>query len=301
MKPSTNGFAQPARAAAGRLAGPRAAAAALLGAAALAFAPLAAAAAAEAGSKPPVEVMVLGTYHMGNPGLDLNNVKADDVTTTTRQRELAALADALAKFRPTKIALEFVSDAPDRAVAEYARFTPAELAKSRDERVQIGFRLAKQLGHAAVYGIDEQSETVDYFPFDRLLSFAQRTKREADLAGPMELGRRYVADLETRLTRESIAGVLAWMNDPADVERQHAIGYLGVLPVGAGGEQPGAELNAMWFLRNAKIFAKLAEIAQPGDRVLVVYGAGHNYWLRHLARETPGFALVEANPYLGAR
>ncbi len=26
-------------------------------------------------------VMILGSYHMGNPGLDLNNIKADDVRT----------------------------------------------------------------------------------------------------------------------------------------------------------------------------------------------------------------------------
>jgi hypothetical protein len=41
---------------------------------------------------PPVEVMVLGTYHFGNPGLDLNNMKADSVLTPARQRELAAVA-----------------------------------------------------------------------------------------------------------------------------------------------------------------------------------------------------------------
>ena len=35
----------------------------------------------------PIEVMVLGTYHMGNPGRDLVNVRADDVTAPKRQAE----------------------------------------------------------------------------------------------------------------------------------------------------------------------------------------------------------------------
>ena len=45
-----------------------------------------------------IEVMVLGTYHLANPGQDLHNVEVDDVTTTDRQRQLEALADALAAF-----------------------------------------------------------------------------------------------------------------------------------------------------------------------------------------------------------
>jgi hypothetical protein len=77
-------------------------------------------------------------------------------------------------------------------------------------------------------------------------------------------------------------------------------GYYEMLAVGDTDEQPGAELNAMYYMRNAKIFAKLMKVAAPGDRILVVYGAGHNYWLRHFASETPGFKSVDPVPYLQA-
>jgi hypothetical protein len=247
---------------------------------------------------PPVEVMIVGTYHLGNPGLDLNNVAAEDVTTPKRQAELAEIARRLARFRPTKIAVERVSDAPDRSVAKYAAFTPAQLATSMDETVQIGYRLAQLLGHERVYGIDERSETIDYFPFDRLVAYAERTGRQALVDAPMAAGKRYVEEIEARRRTSTIGDVLAWMNEPGETVRMHRVGYYGVLPAGAGKEFPGAELNAMWFLRNAKIWAKLTEVAQPGDRVLVVYGAGHNYWLREFAAGTPGFRLVETNDYL---
>lgn len=62
--------------------------------------------------------------------------------------------------------------------------------------------------------------------------------------------------------------------------------------------QPGAELNAGWYERNAKIFAKLMMVAKPGDRIVIVYGAGHAYWLRHFIENTPGFQLVDPAPYL---
>ena len=46
------------------------------------------------------------------------------------------------------------------------------------------------------------------------------------------------------------------------------------------------------------IFARLMQAARPGDRIVVVYGSGHSYWLRQLVQTTPGFRLVEANDYL---
>ena len=44
---------------------------------------------------PPIQVMVLGTYHFGNPGLDLHNMKVDSVLTSARQAELADVATRL--------------------------------------------------------------------------------------------------------------------------------------------------------------------------------------------------------------
>ena len=43
-----------------------------------------------------IQVMILGSYHMGNPGQDLHNVKVDDVRTPAKQAELADVAARLA-------------------------------------------------------------------------------------------------------------------------------------------------------------------------------------------------------------
>ena len=37
-----------------------------------------------------------------------------------------------------------------------------------------------------------------------------------------------------------------------------------------------------------------------GDRIVVVYGSGHAYWLRHFIETTPGFELVEPTAWLSA-
>lgn len=71
-----------------------------------------------------------------------------------------------------------------------------------------------------------------------------------------------------------------------------------MLGIGDTESQPGAELNAYWYMRNAKIFGKLMKVVDPGDRVLVIFGTSHAYWLRHFAREAEGFEEVDPRPYL---
>ena len=51
------------------------------------------------------EVLVLGVYHMANPGRDIFNMHVDDVLAPKRQQEIAELAAVLKKFQPTKIAV----------------------------------------------------------------------------------------------------------------------------------------------------------------------------------------------------
>ena len=249
----------------------------------------------------PVEVMVLGSYHMANPGRDLVNVKADDVTQPKRQAELQAIADEIARWKPTKVLVEMQRPAPF-AVEQYRAFTPDKLRSERNEIYQIGFRIAKQLGHPEVYGFDEQPANgePDYFPFGKVDAYA-RANGKADLIdSSLDYYKARAADEERLQAELSVAELLLRHNDPEAERVDHGRGYYGMLAVSDGETQPGAELNAYWYMRNAKMFSKLGLIAQPGDRVLVLVGAGHSYWLRHFARETPGFLNVDPRPYLEA-
>jgi len=100
-------------------------------------------------------------------------MKVDSVLTPAKQAELAEVASCLAKFNPTKIAVEALSDRSDFVTKKFEEFTPETLNRDPDERTQIAFRLARQLGHKSVYGIDEQSKTIDYFPFDKVDAYAK--------------------------------------------------------------------------------------------------------------------------------
>lgn len=259
------------------------------------------AALAQAPQPEPVEVMILGTYHFGNPGQDLHNARVDPVTTPEKQAQLKAVAEGLARFRPTAVAVERIArDQSTLLDHRYPAFTPADLLTNPDERVQLGYRLAHRLGLERVYAIDEQDREgqPSYFPFEDVQAWAQ-ANGGADRLGAMhgEIA-AMLADLEQRQATETIGQLLARTNTPDRVLWDQGF-YARLMSFGAGDDQPGAVLNARWYARNAQIFARLLQVARPGDRIVVIYGSGHGYWLRQMVGTMPGYVLVEPGDHLG--
>lgn len=251
----------------------------------------------------PIEVMILGSYHMSNPGADIHNARIESVLTPGKQAQLEAVANGLARFRPTAVAVERV--APDQSTLldpRYPAFTPADLLTNPNERVQIAYRLAHHLRLTRVYAIDEQDRDgqPSYFPFGAVQSWAEANGVAPRLGAMHGEVAALMADLERRQATETVGQLLAAMNTPERVREDQGF-YARLMAFGAGDDQPGAVLNSRWYARNAQIFARLLQVARPGDRIMVVYGAGHNFWLRQMVETTPGFRLVEPTDYLPAR
>jgi len=248
------------------------------------------------GSVSATEVMILGTYHMANPGQDLHNLKADDVLVEKRQNELAAVAAGLAKFKPTKIAVESAVDngAPAK-VAKYHDYLAGKLADSRNETVQVGYRLAKTAKLPEVYGVDVDGD----FPFEPVQKFAgdghpQLAKKLERLGADVD---RMLKELDATLKAGSVSSGLRFLNDPKRIVEGNEF-YSTLLEFGAGNEQPGAALLTAWESRNNQICARLVQLASPDDRIVVLYGSGHAFLLRRCVQDMPGYKLVEANDYL---
>lgn len=252
----------------------------------------------------PISVMVLGMYHMDNPGRDVHNLHVDDVTVPKRQGEIAALVDQLAKFNPTIIAIErYAADQDSLMDTQYPDFTPDWLTSKADERVQIGYRLARQLKLPAVYAVDEHEREgiPDYFPYGEMEKFAKDHGQQSVLDSTSAWTETRIQSLHAQMPNMSVAQILLHLNSPSpdsDLIGQQAHAMYPFLAVGKGDDLPGAELNGRWYTRNAKIFAKLMRVAKPGDRVIIMFGAGHCFWLRHFVQNTEGFRLVEPTLYI---
>jgi hypothetical protein len=250
-----------------------------------------------AASPEPVRVMVVGTFHLDNPGQDLHNMKVDDVSTPKRQKELADVAERLMRFKPTSVMVESQRRDPGAAtLARYREYLAGTLAPSKSEVVQIGFRLAKAAGLKEAFGIDVDGD----FPFEAVQKFAEAHGQAALLEAEGAKVDGWLKEASDVLASSTIRATLAWFNRPERVALDNAF-YQDMLSVGALDEQPGAALVAAWNKRNFEICARLVQLAKPGDRVVVLFGSGHAYLLRQCIAATPGFELVEPNAYLGAK
>jgi len=238
----------------------------------------------------PAKVMIVGTFHFANPGLDLANIEADDVLKPARQQELAAITESLGRFDPTVVAVEWPAAATDE---RYTAYRAGTLPESRNEVVQLGFRLAAKQKLDRVHGIDAPGD----FPFEPVQAWARRNGKmaaiEAMMASVQAMTRR-VGDQQKSAT---LGTVLHDFNTPAAIELAQGF-YAELLRFGAGDEQPGAELNAAWARRNYIICAKLLQVLKPGDRAVVFYGQGHAHALQRCAIEAPDVQLVDATGYL---
>lgn len=238
----------------------------------------------------PADVLIVGVFHMANPGKDIHNLEVDDMLAPKRQAEIAAVTNGLARFKPNKIGVEW----PKAIVEErYPKYLDGSLPESRNEVVQLGFRLARQVSAEGIYGLDADGD----FPYDAVKAYAEANGQSALLDEAGKVYEKLNAEQDRLLKTKGVSAALRHLNDPARLKTDHAF-YRTMLRIGAGDTQPGVELLTAWYKRNFLTCAQLLQRAQPGDRIVVFFGSGHSFLLRQCVAETPGLRLVEANDYL---
>lgn len=235
--------------------------------------------------------MILGTFHMSNPGRDLGNVKADDVRAEKRQKEIAELISMLKKFKPSRVAVE-IPDA--KYVERYAQFLDGKYELAPNEVDQIGFRMAKEMSLKEVSTIDWQGN----FDFGKVLASAKTNNQQAIADGFMTTGKREADRQSELLKTATILEVYRYLNEEKRMGEWHGY-YMSLLRVGAGGDYAGADLVRDWYERNLKIYANIARLAdRPNERVFVIIGAGHLKLLRQFVKDSGEFELEQASKYL---
>jgi len=231
------------------------------------------------------EVLVLGCYHMANPGHDVFNMKADDVLAPKRQAEITELIEVLKKFQPTKVAIE--SDPNGPRGGRFADYLAGKRALTSNEIEQLGFRLAKEMGHKTIYPVDVDGD----FPWPRVVNYAKGSGRAKELDAIMsEIGTMVKAQDEY-LASHTVLETLVYMNADAKVADDMGF-YFREAHLGEPGDWAGADLVSDWFRRNMRIYSNLTRLVDsPNERILVIYGAGHLGWLRQIVASDPTLRL----------
>jgi len=241
-------------------------------------------------------LMILGTAHLANTNADVMRTEIDDVMSPARQAEIADVVEALARWKPTKIAVEI--GAADQAMLDrrYADYRAGNYTLRASEADQIGLRLAARLGHPRVYAVDWNAmppgEEADYDWIEGAEAAGEQA-RMAALRDPAR-SQRTTDLVQSRPIREW----LAVMNTPEYLAGMHQVYYDFAL-LGGPDVHQGANWVGAWHGRNLKIFANLVRLADaPSERVLVIYGAGHAFLLNRFAEESGAFNVERPGPLL---
>ncbi len=239
------------------------------------------------------EILILGTYHMANPGHDIFNMAADDVLSPKRQAEISELLEVLKRFKPTKIAIESTVY-EDRRPKQYADYLAGKYTLTQNEIDQIGFRLAKELGMKAIYPVDFDGD----FPWQRVINYA-KAKGQSPIIDQIssEIG-EMVKQSDAYLHSHTVLETLIYMNDDENVAKDVGF-YYREAHLGEPGDYAGPDLLTSWYQRNIRIYNNILNIIKSQDeRVLVIYGAGHLGWLRQFVASDPGIRLRKISEFV---
>ena len=239
---------------------------------------------------------MLGTFHMAGSSDDVQR-DANDVLGPARQEQVMELVDHMARARPDKIALEADVKAQHRLNEAYRAYR-AGAALTRNERQQLGFRLARMLNHDSVYAVDYPQGIGN----DSMGAFYERHPDVRDRTNALLMSaaeRLQPPDDDSLLAASRLLEYFRWINSERALITEGNVAMYARIVAGEGDNYGGADLYTKWFERNIRMVHHVARIVKPGDRrILFIVGAGHIRPLRDVFDLAPQFCPVSPLPYL---
>lgn len=253
-------------------------------------------------SRPRAQVLVLGVMHFKDAGLDGYKPQFGwDMLSPARQREIEEVTALLAAWRPTRIAVERRTDRQPMVDSLYREYLAGRMAPDPNEIYQLGFRLAKQLGHGKVYAVDGPSRS-----FDSTMTRDDYQRRLVQLqaGSPADPGwdARFTALYrmdDSLKTVRTLRETLLYQNSAERLAIGHGHYLVGPMLLGPPGDYFGADIQTAWYNRNLRITSNVMRLAgSPEDRILLVIGAGHVPIIRHALASAPGIRLIDVSEVL---
>jgi hypothetical protein len=242
------------------------------------------------------QIMTLGVFHFDYPNLDAVKTDAKDqisVLDEPFQSEIIAICQAIEKFNPTIIAIEFTKDRQSFIDSVFNQYKKGNYSLRKNEAYQLGFRIAGQLDLDKVYCIDDAGK--HYNSIEAI--FTDNARREA-------FEQYYLNARETTHTSSKISSItdaLYESNKAENIKQSLAI-YLShpFKYEESPGDFTGVDFETgRWYNRNLRIFRNIQRIPiDNSDRILVIIGSEHLNLLNHFFDTSMEFELVSPLPYL---
>ncbi|WP_299222997.1 DUF5694 domain-containing protein [uncultured Psychroserpens sp.] len=238
-------------------------------------------------------VAILGSFHFAGSS-DLIAMKVDDLKSSQRQNEIEALVDALAAFKPTKVIVEYPYGKM-RLDSLYQSYLKDEHELTINERQQIGFRLAKKMGHSHIYAGDHKLD----LPFNELMKFLEQNRQMQKFQNLIEYMKTEVLSLmQTTYETTSLKDYFIWMNSEKFDKMNKGLYLQTVNNMGSENNYAGTNVVTKWWERNFKIMRNIDEIMEPNDRVFVLFGQGHTALLKDFYKDRDDIIYEDILEYL---
>lgn len=248
------------------------------------------------------KLMLLGTFHFADAGLDDYKPKYSvDILSDERQAEVQELVDLIAKYRPTKIAIEYRPEHQAYFDSLYQVYRDGGLRDKQTETIQLAFRLADQLGHDKLYCVDADRQHYPYLlenlDYETYVDTVSRPTRYYE-----GYNERYTQMYEFEDSLKTVTDLKTFFlfkNTPERINMSHGNYLLSSTAMGVQGDYIGPDLQTSWYNRNLRIYSNIAKLIEsPDERILLLIGAGHVPILRHAVLSSPALELEEVSEYL---
>jgi len=245
------------------------------------------------------KLVILGTFHFKDSGLDDYKPEVDiDIMSEARQAELADVLERLAKFAPTKILIEAKQERQGVMDERYSQFLTGEFELQANEIYQVAFRLGKKLGHDRLYGVDVSGRNYRDLPDSEAYAIEHGQEFPQADAWSERFTELYRVDDHSKADL-TLRQYLLYLNSADRLRIGHGHYVLSYLGLGVDEEFPGTDsLTGWWYNRNLRIYSRILRVMEPGDRLLLLIGAGHVPIIQHAADASPEIDLIEVSEVL---
>ena len=239
------------------------------------------------------KLLILGTFHFKDAGLDDYKPEVSiDIMSEPRQTELAVVLERLAEFAPTKILIEAKQERQGVMDERYSQFLAGEFELQANEIYQVAFRLGKNLGHDRLYGVDVSGRNYQDLPDSEAYALEHGQEFPQADAWSERFTELYRAEDHSKVEMTLRENFL-FLNSADRLRTGHGHYVLSYLALGVAEEFPGTDsLTGWWYNRNLRIYSRILRVMEPGDRLLLLIGAGHVPIIRHAADASPEIDLI---------
>ena len=242
------------------------------------------------------KVMVLGTYHF-------RQEQNYDELSSENQSQIQRVLAALAEFQPTKVVLEWEPSDAEATNRTYQSYLNGEfkIDSLPNEAYQLGFRMARKMGHDSIYLFDDQTPfigSLQDFSFDGFSEYANQHDKGFYDQHESLIIERYQQNQEILKSQNLFDNLLLRNSMEAtrfNAKRMHMY----EVRVGIQKSWVGPDWLGRFYQRNIRMMANVLKFADTEkDRILIIVGDNHKWVLDSLFEYTPDFQLVSSYDYL---